>query len=201
MARIREGDAAALDSLMTAHWHRLIAYASRFLDSADAAEDVAQETFVRLWERRTTFELSGSVRCYLYQVARNLIRDEGRKGRVRTRWAATGPHLRPMQADPAQELEAEDLREAVNRGIQALPARRREVFVLAHFHDLTYRQIAEILHISPQTVANQMSSALADLRRTLAPFLLRPVRVALSGSDASSSPRSFRTGFAQSKQA
>jgi DNA-directed RNA polymerase specialized sigma24 family protein len=78
---------------------------------------------------------------------------------------------RQADSDPARSLEAEELRNVVEREIDALSARRREVFIFAHLHDLTYRQIAEIMGISVQTVANHMSTALADLRKGLAPYL------------------------------
>ena len=196
MAGIRDGDAAALEALMARYWPRLVAYARRLLGSADEAEDVVQETFVRLWQRRGEFQLSGSVRSYLYQVARNIIRDEGRKGRIRARWAEKGQELGSLPTDPAQNLEAAELRMAVDREIQALPPRRREAFVLAHFHDLTYRQIAEIMGVSSQTVANQISAGLSDLRQALAPYL-----TTTSDRDRGRSQLSFPAGYSQSTRA
>jgi RNA polymerase sigma-70 factor (ECF subfamily) len=172
LAGLRDGDPAALDALMARHWSPLVAYARRLLGNIDAAEDFTQEAFVRLWERRAAFRPVGSVRCYLFLIVGNLIRDEGRKGRVRARSIGEGLWLRSEPVDPIQLLEAEELRLAVDREIQALPARRREAFVLAHFHDLTYRQVAEVMGISPQTVANQVALALAALRHALAPLLL-----------------------------
>jgi RNA polymerase sigma-70 factor (ECF subfamily) len=171
MAGIRDGDPAALDALMADHWARLVAYAGKLLGSTDGAEDVVQETFVRVWYRRADFQLSGSVRCYLYRIVRNLIRDEARRQKVRSRWAASAGIERVFPAPPDQLLENHELRRVVERGIQELSPRRREVFVLAHLHDLTYQQIGELMAISPQTVANHMSAALADLRDALQPFL------------------------------
>ena len=64
-------------------------------------------------------------------------------------------------------LEAEQLRSALDREISLLPARRREIVVLRCVHDLSYKEIAEVMNIAPQTVANQLSSALATLRESL----------------------------------
>jgi len=58
-------------------------------------------------------------------------------------------------------------RAAIERAIAQLPARRREIFLLVRVHGLPYREVAELLEISPQTVANQMSAALAQLRQLL----------------------------------
>ncbi|MBI4501558.1 MAG: sigma-70 family RNA polymerase sigma factor, partial [Gemmatimonadetes bacterium] len=123
-------------------WARLVAYAGKLLGNPDGAEDVVQETFVRIWYRRADFQLSGSVRCYLYRVARNLIRDEARKGKVRATWAKTESTRRVFADDPHQVLEQEELTRIIEQKIQALPPRRREVFVLAHLHELTYRESA-----------------------------------------------------------
>ncbi len=172
MSAIRGGNPAALQDLMDRYWSRLVGFAARFLGSVDAAEDIVQDVFVRLWDRRLHFDLSGSVRCYLYRAVRNAVCDEACKGQVRARWATLRLSAGlPTTEDPARTLETRELRAVVEEKIDALPARRREVFVFAHLHDLSYRQIAEIMGISVQTVANHLSNALADLRRMLGPYL------------------------------
>ena len=73
---------------------------------------------------------------------------------------------------PARDtVEAEQLRSALDREISLLPARRREIVVLRCVHDLSYKEIAEVMNIAPQTVANQLSSALATLRLSLRELL------------------------------
>ena len=71
---------------------------------------------------------------------------------------------------PAAELEATEFGTAADRAIASLPERRRDVFILAHLHGLSYREVAESLGITPRTVANHMSLALAQLRDSLAVF-------------------------------
>jgi len=68
-------------------------------------------------------------------------------------------------------LEAEQLRSALDREISLLPPRRREIVVLRCVHDLSYKEIADVMNIAPQTVANQLSSALATLRTSLRELL------------------------------
>jgi len=172
MHRIQSGDHGALDEALSLYWIPLVRYASGFLGSSDAAEDAAQEVFVRLWRHRHEWSATESLRAYLYRILRNHLLNERRAQRVRSRWRERV--LRKRLRDPATPVEIAEhgeLSEAVRAALDALPPRRREVFTLARFHGLSYREIAETLDVSPQTVANQMSAALTTLRERLAPFL------------------------------
>lgn len=168
MQRISTGDPSALEQLLRRYWHPLVRYGASLLRSVDAAEDIVQETFVRVWERRSDWRPGGSVPAFLYQITRNLALNERRRRRVRVRWLerVRGEDRAPSPP-PTELLEVEERRELVQQAIQALPERRREVFILAWFHRLSYHQIAEILGVSRNTVSNHMTAANADLRRRL----------------------------------
>lgn len=173
MARVAKDDPAALDRLIFRYWGSLVGFCHGYLPDVDAAEDVAQETFVRVWEHRTEWSPSGSVASYLYSIARNIALNRQRRRNVREE---SSESLRRKNAarhtsSPLKHAEAGELREAIDRAIETLPDRRREVFRLSRFEGLSYREIADVLDISPQTVANHMSAALADLREALAPLL------------------------------
>lgn len=168
MERLRAGEIAALDALIKRYWVSLAEYSARMLGDVDGGKDVAQEVFVRLWSQRESWQ-TGSVRSYLYKVARNLTIDEQRKREVRGRWAKRAqPPDRLRVPTPADVLAERELHAALERAIQRLPTRRREAFVLGHIHGLPYRQVAEVMGISSQTAANQMAMALDDLRVLLA---------------------------------
>jgi len=170
LSRIRRADTGALGILLERHWAPVVRYVLGLLDSRDAAEDVAQETFVRLWERREAWELEGSVRALLFRVARNLSLDELRRRSVQQR-TARAAHQTPLQLTPDETLESLELRSVIGRAVDSLPQRRRDVFILVHHHGLSYRETAEVLDLSPQTVANHLTMALADLRKLLMPHL------------------------------
>jgi len=170
LSRIRRADTGALAILLERHWAPVVTYVLGLLDSRDAAEDVAQETFVRLWERREAWELEGSVRALLLRVARNLSLDELRRRSAQERTARAAPR-NALQLTPDEELEKLEVRTVIARAVESLPQRRREVFILVHHHGLSYREAAEVLDLSPQTVANHLTMALADLRRLLMPHL------------------------------
>ena len=163
---IRAGDTGALRRLLDDAWAPLVRYLASLSDSPDAAQDAAQEAFVRLWERRERWR-GGSARAVLFRIGRNVALDQARRAEVRHRKPPVDPMAR-RPATPDDELRAARTRGRVSEALAALPPRRREVFELVRFDGLAYREVADVLGLSPQTVANQMSLALRDLRTLLA---------------------------------
>ena len=169
MAAIRGGSQSALASLMDLCWPELVRYAARQLGEVDLARDIAQEAFIQVWERRRAWRSRGSARAYLYRIVRHLVIDEKRKQGVRRRWMARQEHTPPAHSPtPAEELDAKMLAEVFEAAVAALPDRRREVFELVFTRGLSHREAAAVMRISPQTVANQMSSALRTVRKAVA---------------------------------
>lgn len=171
MARIARDDAGAFELIVQAHWEATASYTRRLTDAPDAAVDIAQEAFVRLWQARKAWKPTGSLRVWLFRTARNLSISEHRKRSVRARWMAVATdaaHRRPRT--PLQSAEDEELRRALSDAIDRLSPRRREVFTLFHIQDLSYREIAEVMGIREQSVANHLQSAIAQLRNSLGAF-------------------------------
>lgn len=170
-----EGDEAALQELLDRYWGPLVAYANGILEGPPAAaEDVAQDAILDLWERRADWSPEGTVRSYLYQAARHLALNRIRHERVRSRSSdevERAERARRPNPTPLERLERAELREALEGAIDELPPRRREVFSLGYLHGFTHREIAETMEISVQTSKNQMSAALAELRSILRAFL------------------------------
>ena len=164
-------DSEALDRLLLQFWHPLVAYVSRLLDDAEAAEDVVQRAFVRLWERGHAVPGGDEARPFLYRVVRNLASNEWRRRQTERSWLDEESVLASPTAMPSQDVEEDELAAALAAAVERLPARRREVFVLSRYHALSNAQIAEVLSIAPQTVANQLVSALRELRVMLGPHL------------------------------
>jgi RNA polymerase sigma-19 factor, ECF subfamily len=173
MERIRVGDASALDALLKRYWDVVVAYARQILGDPAAAADTAQQTFIKLWQRREQWTPTGSVAAYVFRITRNAALNERRARRVRV-VSSENPRTSATVATPwtpLQTLEEKELRAGLEAALRLLPERRKEVFMLARFQRLTYEEIAALMGISPQTVANQMSAALADLRRYLVAHL------------------------------
>jgi RNA polymerase sigma-70 factor (ECF subfamily) len=169
LKRIQKGDAKALGIILERYWAPVVRYAAAILGCPDAAEDVAQDTFVRLWERRDAWTMDGSVRALLYRIARNLGLDERRRRSARQR-ADEGTAFPVSVRTPDELIEDDEIRTAIGRAVDMLPERRREVFILVRHHGLSYREAAGVLDLAPQTVANHLTMAVSDLRKALAPF-------------------------------
>ena len=163
--QLSRGDVAALDAVLGRYWSPLVAYVGGFLRSREGAEDIAQETFYRLWERRKKLRADGSLRGLIYHVARNLAISEQRRERTLERTVAALDQEGP--AFSYIDVKDDGSYVALRRAVSDLPARRREILLLHSVHGLPYKEIALLLGIAPQTVANQFSSALAALRQAL----------------------------------
>ncbi len=171
LERIRSGDSEALGLLLGETWAPLVIYLLTFLDSVEAAEDAAQEAFVRLWEHRDRWE-SGSARAVVFRIGRNIALDLRRRADVRRRWRRDhrfDPTLSPPT--PEEELTGTELLLRFREALESLPPRRREVFELVRLRGLSYRDVAEVLEVSDQTVANHMRLAMKDLRHMLSDSL------------------------------
>ena len=168
MERVRRGDAGAFEELVDRYWQGTLAYVRHLCGDPERAYDVTQEAFSRLWQKRSDWTGSGSVRVWLLRTARNLIISERRRWKVRALGALKLAHDDRSARTPLEDVEAIELRTAIQRAVSKLSVRRREAFVLFHLQGLSYREISGIMGVRPQTVANYLQSALADLSVLLA---------------------------------
>ena len=168
---IRAGETRALEALMARYWPPLVRYAENVMSGVGDPQDVVQEGFVRLWARREEWGRDGSVKALLYTIVRNAALDERRRldrgDRVTREHAAFGA----PNPTPFENVQGAELERVAAAAVAALPPKRQEVFRLAREEGFSYREIGSAMGISTQTVANQMSLALADLRLAMTPYL------------------------------
>jgi RNA polymerase sigma-70 factor (family 1) len=166
---IRAGDPSAFETLFHAYYAPLCSFAYRYLGARDLAEEIVQEVFLCIWERRESWDVRTSVRSYLLTSVRNAALSYLRHERVvRRRQAEVRDSHESVAASPeACALEAETV-VAVRQAIARLPDRCRLVFTLHREQGLTYTEVAEALGISPRTVEVQIGRALKSLRKALA---------------------------------
>lgn len=168
MMRLSRDDGAALDDLMRRHEESLRRYSLRLVQREDAAEDIVQESFVRLWENRTRWKPGGSVRSYLYRTAYSIGIGWLRHLRVRER---AGPKLQHWlefsEPSPLDTVVAKQLREIIQEAIDELPPRRRQALILVRIQDYSLDEAAAIMKVSRQSVANQVTIALRSVAARL----------------------------------
>jgi RNA polymerase sigma-70 factor, ECF subfamily len=167
--RIREGDEAAFEAMFRTHYDGLCRYVAGYLGSRDAAEDVVQGVFARIWDDRAHWVV-GELRPYLYAAVRRRATSLFRRAAVRRRAApllALEANARAAATPTDSEFEAEELRRRLERALNALPPRTRAAFVLSRREGLSYAEVASRMAISPKTIGVHISRALTVLRKAL----------------------------------
>jgi RNA polymerase sigma-70 factor (ECF subfamily) len=170
MARTAAGEEAAF-RLLVDRWERdVLAFLVHMTGSRDDAEDLAQETFVRVFRQAHSYRAEGRFRSWLLRIAGNLARSRHRRRRL-LKWlpldlerhdvAATTP-----SAD--RQLEAEQTASVVRAAITRLPERQRQALVLHRFQGLRYVEVADAMGTSLAGVESLIQRALAGLRADLA---------------------------------
>lgn len=166
---LRQGDKNAFDALFRRFYGPLCRYAANLTGGdMDEAEDLVQQTFVKLWEQRATIEVRHSVKAYLYKAVHNRALNRLRANRTREKYhhqtAMTEEAIQPQSPEPA-------FQKSLQQALEALPPQCRQVFELSRFEELKYREIADLMQISIKTVETQMGKALRLMRLHLAEFL------------------------------
>jgi len=175
VARIRAGDEAAFEQLFEAYFAALCDFAQSYVRDPDAAEELVQNVFLRVWQIRAEWQPDG-VTAYLFGACRNRALSQRRHERIVARFEDRAAHeglpIASGQApsDPDEDAQASELAEALRRAIHQLPERRRMVVILRWEHHLSHAEIAQVLGISVKTVETQFGRAIAVLRKRLAAF-------------------------------
>src|SRR4051794_15227631 len=176
MERLCKGGDSGLNSLMERHAERLFHYLVRQLGNEQDAEDLAQESFVRVYQNRARFDPAHKFTTWLYTIATNLSRD-------RLRYRARHPnvsleaeaendsalenHLPTQAPDPHERLEQSETAEAVRRAIALLPEELRTPLILSTYENLSHAEVAAILNCSAKAVETRLYRARNQLRGML----------------------------------
>jgi len=173
--RVTSATPPTWESAFRSHYVELCEYVLRFVGSAEAAQDLVQDLFLRLWDSRGPRDATRLTRPYLYVAARNRALKYLRHRRVVAAWVDRAVREELPRSDNPEDLcLCGELDDVVQRAIAALPARCRAIFVLRRREQLSYREIATRLGVSLGTVKSQMWRATLRLRERLAPYLARP---------------------------
>ncbi len=164
-----EGDTTAFKEIYEFYQGIVYAFAFRLTKTKDLAEDVVQEVFTKIWEKREQINIEKNFGGYIRQTARNHIYNAWTKAaHDKTMLENMGRHLQHLQTLTPDELAFRELGRMYRQAVDKLPARQKEIFQLRREQELSFEQIATRLGISKNTVKNQMVSALRSIRKDIA---------------------------------
>jgi RNA polymerase sigma-70 factor (family 1) len=165
---LQKGDVKAFDDLFNKYSSRLFSFSLKYLKSNEEAEEVVQEVFLYIWDKRDGLKPDQSFNAYIFTIAYNIIKKYFLK---KTRDNAFKDDLIYSLLQEENKLDQiidyKFLLEKVEKYIEALPKRRKEIFIKRKFDGLSVKQIAEELGISPNTVENQLASAQKQIQEEL----------------------------------
>jgi RNA polymerase sigma-70 factor, ECF subfamily len=162
MRRVAGQDIAAYRELVDAHLPRIARFAERLLGNAAEAEDVAQETFLKLWTHASGFTPEARPSTWLFRIAHNLCIDRWRKRRAETPLAEHSGVDRPSGLFARKQTSEE-----VQRALAELPERQRAAITLVHYEGMVAQEAANVLEISVEALESLLSRARRSLRERL----------------------------------
>lgn len=170
LSAVRQGEQKAFDTLFRKYYPMLCAYAHRFIELEDA-EEIVQDSFLWIWENRETLVIETSLGSYLFKMVYR--RTLNRLAHIDVTQRADTRFYQEMQAmlQDTDFYQIEELTERIEEAIAALPESYREAFVMHRFREMSYKEIAEVLGVSPKTVDYRIQQALKLLRLDLKDYL------------------------------
>uniref|UniRef100_UPI0032177843 RNA polymerase sigma factor n=1 Tax=uncultured Draconibacterium sp. TaxID=1573823 RepID=UPI0032177843 len=163
--RIKQNNYYSFRILFEKYYPRLCSYVNEITNNREAAKDITQEFFIKLWSNRHQLDIQTNVSAYLYQSCKNGALNHIRKENTRHRYIEL-KELPSIQVDN-DFLEEQELIAFVDECIEELPNRSRQVFLLSRFEGLKQKEIAAKLNISVKTIKNHIWKSLQYLRSCL----------------------------------
>jgi RNA polymerase sigma-70 factor (ECF subfamily) len=170
LQNIQAGKQETFENLFRTYFQALSQYASSIIHSPEDGEEIVQDLFFQVWEKRQQLHITSSLKSYLYRSVRNRCLNFIKHQKVREKYRQEAIQ-QFSEAVKETDEESPELAEKIQNAIASLPARCREVFELSRFEGLKYREIADVMEISPKTVEVQMGKALKTLREELKAYL------------------------------
>lgn len=168
---IKQGDQEAFKRFFFLYQVDIYRFLYRFLLDKENAEDLCQETFISFWLHRDNIDPSSFPRAYLYKIAKNLAFNFLERNNPSISYDNELQRLPIILSNPEKEYENIDLVKFCEAAINELPEKCKMTFILSRYEGFDYAEIAEAMDVSLQTVKNQMSKALNQLRTKLSPII------------------------------
>lgn len=163
MDRLKENDHKAFNRIYDLYWEKLFAFCYKLTGSNELTHEIIQIIFVQLWEKRHETEIS-NLKSYLFQSVKYQFFSYYKKNKIHSNTLPA--ELESYLMENLNEDHPEILN-TLNKALEQLPQKRKEILLLSKYQNMSVQEISESLNISPQTVRNQVSKALIQLREVL----------------------------------
>jgi len=165
--RLKKGDASAYAYLIDTYNHKLCVYANSLLNDISLSEDVVQNVFIKVWEKRSNLNSNYSIKSYLYKSVYNLCINEYKRNQSVT--ALEKKYIEELESviEEKNEEAFEKLILQVREAIQELPPKCKQVFLLSKKEGLTNIEISEYLNISKNTIERHINIAFSKIRKNV----------------------------------
>ena len=164
---VRGNDLNSFEKMFLIYRVKIFNFSYKYLRSREDAEEVVQDTFVKIWENRATLNEDLSFNSYLFTIAKNIIINKVRKKVAEPRVFDTIVEHSAQDESTENEIIYRDITSVAERAIQNLPAQRQLVYNLSRKDGLTYEEIGTQLGISSRTVEAHLRKALKSIREFL----------------------------------
>lgn len=168
---VMSGNVSAYSELYERYWESLFETAYWRLYDKDAAKDIVQEVFIYCWQKREQIQINESVAAYFRTAVRFKVLNHLKSESVRDKYQLLAGQALPT-ITPGSHMAEADLQASYRRELAKLPDKMREIFIDSRDQGLSVDEIAQKRSISPQTVKNQLSTALKKLREGLGSFFM-----------------------------
>ncbi len=168
---LKSGNSKAFEKLFFLYHKKVFGLALKYLNNQLDAEGIVQNVFIKVWENRAALDANQSISAYLFKIAKNLTLNEVKRRLCRDVYINYLQDKDNPPYDLNKEIAYNEFAAYLYKCIDSLPERRREIFLLNRHEGLTYKQIAEKLGISENTVDKQIRNSLDYLRGQLKNYL------------------------------
>jgi RNA polymerase sigma-70 factor (ECF subfamily) len=165
---IKRGDIKSFEILFRAYYKPLLIYSERIVENKEDADEVVQDIFYKLWEKRKTLEITTSINSYLYKSTYNNSLQLLKRRKLDLKYQKYKIHQEEQKTiNPNEEMIATELSHKIGQLLEALPDNCKKIFKLNRYKGMKYQEIADMLSISIKTVEANMTKALKHFRENL----------------------------------
>ncbi|MEQ6120302.1 RNA polymerase sigma-70 factor [Reichenbachiella sp. MALMAid0571] len=165
--KIKQDDLKAFGELYDGFYSRVMGFAFKFLKSRELAEEVVHDAFMKVWEHRKKLDSNLSINAFLFKITHNLMLNSLRVKVEQPKYFQTIQESDVVSNKTEIDVHLNEIEMSLTGAIEALPVKRRQIFMLSKLEGYSNKEIADELNISTNTVAGQLRKATKTLKATI----------------------------------